>query len=92
MALAAAVELEGAAGITFAALGTDGVDGTTNACGAIVTGATAAQARSHGYDPATTLHARRAHELLGTLDCLVRTGPTGTNVNELYLALVQPVR
>lgn len=92
MALAAAVELEGAAGITFAALGTDGVDGTTNACGAIVTGATAARARSHGYDPATTLHARRAHELLGTLDCLVRTGPTGTNVNELYLALVQPVR
>lgn len=92
IALAAAVEIEGAGGVAVAAFGTDGVDGPTDAAGAGVTGETCARARESGLDASAALAAHDSHTLFATLERagwehLIRTGPTGTNVNDVAIAL-----
>src|SRR5262245_24641874 len=86
LALAAAVALDGHPGVILAA-GTDGVDGPTDAAGACVDGATAARARPRGVDLAAALAATDSHPVLAATGDLVRTGPTGTNVADLVVAL-----
>ena len=86
LALAAAVELAGSAVVLLAA-GTDGVDGPTDAAGACVDGETVARARAAGADPAEALAATDSHRLLARTGDLVRTGPTGTNVADVVVAL-----
>lgn len=88
VALAAALALDGHSGITVATLGTDGIDGPTPAAGAVVDGSTAARAREHGLDPAAALGENDSYTLLRELDALLVTGPTGTNVNDLTIAIV----
>ncbi len=83
LALAAALALEGLPDIVLVALGTDGTDGPTDAAGAIATGETVARARSLGLDPIAHLENNDAYPLFDALDDLIRTGPTGTNVNDL---------
>jgi glycerate 2-kinase len=86
LALAAGVVLAGEAGIVLAA-GTDGVDGPTDAAGACVDGSTVDRARRRGLDPEAALAASDSHSLLAAIGDLVRTGPTGTNVADLVVAL-----
>jgi glycerate-2-kinase len=86
LALAAATELRGMSAVLLAA-GTDGVDGPTDAAGACVDGTTAGQAAALGADVEAALAATDAHPLLDRLGALVRTGPTGTNVTDLVVAL-----
>jgi glycerate-2-kinase len=86
LALAAALALDGRPGVLLAA-GTDGVDGVTDAAGACVDGGTASRARAHGLDPAAALAATDSHPCLDATGDLVRTGPTGTNVADLVVAL-----
>jgi len=86
LALAAAVALEGAPCVLLAA-GTDGVDGPTDAAGACVDGGTVARAWARGLDPAAALAATDSHPLLAATGDLLRTGPTGTNVADLVVAL-----
>jgi glycerate-2-kinase len=86
LALAAALVLAGHPGAVLAA-GTDGVDGPTDAAGALVDGDTAAALRRAGIDPEATLRATDSHHALDAVGALVRTGPTGTNVADLALAL-----
>src|SRR5439155_1430036 len=69
------------------AAGTDGVDGPTDAAGACVDGGTVARARARGLDPAAALAATDSHPLLDATGDLLRTGPTGTNVADLVVAL-----
>ena len=83
LALAAAMALDGLPGIVLVALATDGTDGPTDAAGAAVTGETAARARAMGLDPAAYLADNNAYPFFRALDDLLRTGPTGTNVNDL---------
>lgn len=88
LALAAALALERDVGITIAALATDGVDGPTDAAGAIIDGRTAGRSRGAGVDPTAALANDDAYPALDAAGALVRTGPSGTNVNDLVLALV----
>jgi glycerate 2-kinase len=89
LALAAALTLDGVPGVCLAALGTDGTDGPTDAAGAVVDGATAARARSAGVDLDAALGRNDSYRALEELGALIRTGPTGTNVNDIGVALIR---
>ena len=87
-ALQLALELEGVEGWSAFAVDTDGNDGSTDAAGALVTGGTAAGIREAGLDPDKALENNDAYPALEAADALLITGPTGTNVNDLRVALV----
>jgi glycerate 2-kinase len=86
LALAAAIALAGTPTVLLAA-GTDGVDGPTDAAGACVDGETVTRARALGHQPAQALAATDSYPLLDATGDLVRTGPTGTNVADVVVAL-----
>lgn len=90
-ALTVALAVEGTAAV-FAALGTDGRDGPTDATGAIVDGGTAGRIREAGIDPAEALRSFDSHPALDAAGDLIRTGRTGTNVGDLWLAWQPEVR
>jgi hydroxypyruvate reductase len=87
-ALTLAVELDGVGGWAALAADTDGNDGPTDAAGGLVTGETARAIRSGGIDPAEALANNDAYVALEAGGALLTTGPTGTNVNDLRVALV----
>jgi glycerate 2-kinase len=88
-ALAAALELErrGLIGWSVGSLATDGQDALTGAAGAIVDAGTAARARAAGVDPAVALSENDSLTVFEAAGGLVVTGPTNTNVNDLYVAM-----
>jgi hydroxypyruvate reductase len=79
------VDIEGA---VVLAAGTDGTDGPTDAAGAIVDATTLERARAQGLDPRRALLANDAYGFFTPLGDLVVTGPTGTNLMDLYLGLL----
>jgi len=87
-AAAAALHLTGVSNAWLAALATDGTDGPTDVAGAVVSGITAAQAGKIGVNLRSALKRHDTYPALKTLRCHIRTGPTGTNVNDLYLLLL----
>jgi glycerate 2-kinase len=87
-ALAAAVEIDGMAGVVVLGGGTDGTDGPTDAAGAIVDGTTLQRAREKGLDARDYLRRNDSYPLLKTVGDLLVTGPTLTNVMDLRLVLV----
>ncbi len=88
LALAAAIALEGWPNAAVCAFGTDGRDGPTDAAGAVVDGGTVARVRDSGRDPRTALADNDAYHALQASGDLMITGPTGTNVADLYFMLV----
>lgn len=86
--LAAAIEIAGLPDIWIAAFGTDGTDGPTDAAGACVDGFTAARAMRLGLDPMAMLARNDSYGFFKKVGGHLRTGPTGTNVNDLYILLV----
>lgn len=86
--LALAVALRGAPGIWALAGDTDGIDGTEDAAGAIVTPDTLARARAAGLSPLDKLLAHDSYTLFEAIGDLVKTGPTLTNVNDLRAILI----
>lgn len=92
-ALSAAVALAGTdavdvgTDVVVASADTDGIDGPTDAAGALVDGSTIENRR----DAESALADNDAYVFLAERDALVRTGPTGTNVNDLRLVLVRNV-
>jgi glycerate 2-kinase len=89
MALAFAMSIEGTSGITFLSAGTDGTDGPTDAAGAIVDGQTIPKARSLGLDPQAFLDNNDSYHFFEKTGGLVKTGPTGTNVMDLQIILIE---
>jgi glycerate 2-kinase len=87
-ALAAAAELAGLGPETvLASVGTDGIDGPTDAAGAIVDGGTLDRARRLGLEPADFLRGNDSHAFFEALGDLFVTGRTGTNVGDLQVLL-----
>jgi glycerate-2-kinase len=68
--------------------GTDGIDGPTDAAGAIATNETVARAAEAHLDPQAALERNDAYQFFKALGDLVIIGPTGTNVADLFVALV----
>lgn len=90
VALGAALEIRGVEDVLVASVGTDGVDGPTDAAGARADGTTVERARARGLEPADALERNDAHPFFRALDDLLVTGPTGTNVMDVQLVLVRP--
>lgn len=88
--LGLAVALDGAEGIWALACDTDGIDGTEEAAGAVVTPTTLARARALGLDPVRHLAENNAYLFFEALGDLVITGPTLTNVNDFRVILIDP--
>jgi glycerate-2-kinase len=88
-ALAAALELErrGMSDWAVASLATDGQDANTGMAGAIASAETIATARAAGVDPVATLDRNDSLAVFQAAGSLVETGPTGTNVNDIYVAV-----
>ena len=83
LALAAVDDLAGVQDGFLIALATDGDDGPTDAAGAVVTGESAQTAEALGLDAASHLSRNDAYPFFDALGDLLKTGPTGTNVNDL---------
>jgi glycerate 2-kinase len=87
-AAAAALEIAGLSKVWVAAIGTDGTDGPTDAAGALIDGNTVARAQRLSVDLKGALNRHNTYPSLKRLHQLIVTGPTGTNVNDLYLLLM----
>lgn len=90
--LALAAELGGVEGWAAFAVDTDGNDGPTDAAGGMVDGESAARMREAGVEPSDALANNDSRAALEAAGSLVVTGPTGTNVNDLRVALVSGTR
>ncbi|MGD0329747.1 MAG: glycerate kinase [Nitrososphaeria archaeon] len=88
MALSFALAIKGLPHIRFVSIGSDGIDGNSDAAGAIVDGFTISKALGIGFDPLKFLENNDSYTFLKQLGCLIMTGPTGTNVNDLSFLMV----
>jgi hydroxypyruvate reductase len=88
--LASAIALAGAPGIHALAADTDGIDGTEDAAGAIITPDTLRRACMMGLCASTFLDRHDSYSLFARLQDLILTGPTHTNVNDFRAFLVLP--
>lgn len=90
LALAAAIELSGVPNVALLSVGSDGTDGPTDAAGGCVDGDTYYELNKKGISPEAFLADNDAYHALDAVDCLIKTGPTGTNVNDLIVGLIHP--
>lgn len=86
--LSLALALDGAPDIFALSCDTDGIDGTCDNAGAVITPTTLRRARQLGLSPTEALRTNRSYDFFGALDDLVITGPTRTNVNDFRVILV----
>ena len=87
IALASAKGIAGLEDILIFSLGSDGTDGPTDAAGGIVDGNTVANLKAKGIDIDNILANNDSYNALATIDSLIITGPTGTNVNDVSIIL-----
>lgn len=87
-ALAAALAIAGVPEVAIASLATDGIDGPTDAAGAVVTGATVGDDARMRRMALRHLDDNNSYAFLQATEALVVTGATGTNVNDLMVGLV----
>jgi glycerate 2-kinase len=86
VALGRAQEIAGP--VTVLSAGTDGIDGPTDAAGAIADTSTLARAAALGLDAQRFLHDNDSYSFFKPLDALLKTGPTGTNVADVRVLLI----
>ena len=85
--MAAALDIAGLPKVWIAAFATDGTDGPTDAAGAVVDGQTVTRAQRVGLIPHEVLLDNNAYPFFKKVGGHIITGPTGTNVNDLYLLI-----
>lgn len=90
LALAAAPVLAGTEGTALFSVGSDGTDGPTDAAGGYVDGGTRDILRGWGIEISEVLAENDSYNALAQAGGLIVTGPTGTNVNDLSVALYWP--
>lgn len=89
LALSAADGIADLDHVLIFSLGSDGTDGPTDAAGGIVDGQTARRLREQGLSIHQVLEDNDAYHALSKADGLIVTGPTGTNVNDVAVALIE---
>jgi glycerate-2-kinase len=89
LALSFAMEVEGLKGITMLSAGTDGTDGPTDAAGAVVDGTTITVAKDLGLNPQEYLDNNDSYNFFKKIDSLLITGPTGTNVMDVQIVVIE---
>ena len=89
LALAAAPGISGFPGTAVFSVGSDGTDGPTDAAGGYVDGETNAALQAKGLNVFDVLQDNDAYHALAAVDGLIVTGPTGTNVNDFCVLLIQ---
>ena len=87
-ALAAALGIDGHEGVAVFSVGSDGTDGPTDAAGGYADGDTLAELQEQGISLFEVLADNDAYHALQKVDGLIITGPTGTNVNDVAVALL----
>jgi len=87
LALSAARGICNYEGVIIASVGTDGTDGPTDAAGGIVDGQTLNRLKEKNIDIESVLKNNDSYMALQAIDGLIKTGPTGTNVNDLIFIL-----
>jgi len=88
LVLGASLSIEGLREVAIASIGTDGIDGPTDAAGAIADGQTTMRAYGKKLDPKTFLMDNDSYSFFSKLCDLIFTGPTGTNVNDVTVMVV----
>ena len=88
LALSAAVGIDNLSYTAVFSVGSDGTDGPTDAAGGYVDYQTASALRDLGIDIFTVLQNNDAYNALAKCNGLIVTGPTGTNVNDISVALL----
>ena len=89
LALAVAPELAGMSHAAVFSIGSDGTDGPTDAAGGYVDGDTQAELTANGITVDAVLRENDAYHALQITNGLIFTGPTGTNVNDVAVALIR---
>ena len=87
LALAGVGAIDGTRNVALISFSTDGEDGPTDAAGAIITGETAEISKQMGLDPRKFLAENDSYHFFEKVGGLIKTGPTGTNVNDLVLLI-----
>lgn len=89
IALSAAIGIAGLPDAAVFSLGSDGTDGPTDAAGGFADGDSFSRMAAAGIDARAYLRVNNSYPALDAIDGLLRTGPTGTNVNDLSVVLVR---
>jgi glycerate-2-kinase len=88
IALSSALKIAGLRGVVIASFSTDGIDGPTDAAGAIIDGSTIDRSIIKGLNAEDYLRNNDSYTFFKNLKDLIFTGPTGTNVNDISLLVV----
>jgi glycerate 2-kinase len=86
--LVAAIQIDGLQDVVISSMNTDGIDGPTDACGAMCDGFTFSRAKEMHLDPKDYLERNDSYHFFEKLDDLIKTGPTNTNVMDIHIMLV----
>ena len=89
LSLATAMKISGSKGVVATSLATDGIDGQTEAAGALVDGTTVMRGRKLGMEPEEYMDNNDSYHYFRKLKDLIITGPTGTNVNDIMILAVR---
>ena len=88
LALGAALSIHGIPNLICAAYASDGGDGPSDAAGAVIDGTTITRATAAGQDAHAALARNDSYHFFAAIADLLKPGPTGTNVNDLFVALL----